>query len=389
MMQYDQFIERAESLFLAHGARVLSSDTAQLSAAAWTRDWDLVAVSHEPGSQGVFLFCRPGPGIALTRERLDRTAAALHAGGFSGQAPLSLIVVTAFSAVDDASDRRGWAALTPSVFYQGLRPGAWVVDLASGGVTGGSGRAGTERGLIDAAARADAVSTPDRPEAEAAGVERVRMQERFVALMQERRPMVTLALIAVNVAVFLVLLTRGNTDQGSGLTAAGALVPDLVQQGEWWRLFTAMFLHAGVTHILFNMMSLFFLGTWAERLYGSWKFLLIYLGAGLCGSGASLVRSVMAGQTHVPSVGASGAIFGIAGALITVRFQKSEVIPLRLRQRISASVVPLVVLNLAFALLSPFIDNAAHIGGLIGGIALSFLLPLSKRADVPGGVAAP
>ena len=79
----------------------------------------------------------------------------------------------------------------------------------------------------------------------------------------------------------------------------------------------------------------------------------------------------------IPSVGASGAIFGVAGALITVRFQQSDVIPLRVRQQVSTSIIPLVVLNLVFAALSPYIDNSAHIGGLIGGVLLSFLLPIS------------
>jgi rhomboid protease GluP len=84
-----------------------------------------------------------------------------------------------------------------------------------------------------------------------------------------------------------------------------------------------------------------------------------------------------------PHVGASGAIFGIAGALMTLRFQRSDVIPLSVRQRISSSMLMLVVINLIVLAFTPNIDNAAHIGGLAGGMALSFVFPLVR--SLPDG----
>jgi rhomboid protease GluP len=87
----------------------------------------------------------------------------------------------------------------------------------------------------------------------------------------------------------------------------------------------------------------------------------------------------MTGQMNVLGVGASGAIFGVAGALVAVRLHPSDVIPQRLRQRVSTSMLPLVAVSLIFAYLTPGVDNAAHVGGLLGGVLLSFVFPLPRR----------
>jgi rhomboid protease GluP len=133
-----------------------------------------------------------------------------------------------------------------------------------------------------------------------------------------------------------------------------------------------------VAHILFNMTSLYAVGTLAERLYGSARFLGIYLGAGLLGSAVSFGYAVVTGNLDILGVGASGAIFGVAGALITVRFQASDAIPESVRRRVSSSMLPLVVISLVMSFLTPHVDNAAHLGGLFGGMALSLLLPLTR-----------
>jgi rhomboid protease GluP len=204
--------------------------------------------------------------------------------------------------------------------------------------------------------------------------------------MRGRQPIVTYALIACNVAVYGLMMLQGGPDHEGVLRRFGALSPALVQQGQWWRLLMSIFLHASVAHILFNMTSLFAVGTLAERLYGSAKFLGIYLGAGLVGSVASVGYGFLSGNADVLGVGASGAIFGVAGALLTVRFHRSDVIPPRLRQRISSSMLPLVLLSLVFArVMAANVDNSAHVGGLLGGMALSFLLPLTRR--VPASLA--
>jgi rhomboid protease GluP len=140
-----------------------------------------------------------------------------------------------------------------------------------------------------------------------------------------------------------------------------------------------MFLHANVQHILFNMTSLLAVGTLAERFYGSVRFLAIYLGAGLIGAMTSVVYFTLIGQPDAVGVGASGAIFGVAGALVTLRFQRSEVIPQRVRERVTSSMIPLVLISLPLSyILAPNVDNSAHIGGLLGGILLSFIFPVTS-----------
>jgi rhomboid protease GluP len=213
--------------------------------------------------------------------------------------------------------------------------------------------------------------------------ESMQRTEAFYSLMQGRQPIVTYGLIVINVALYWLLYARGGPDSETALRAMGALSPILIEHGQWWRLFTAIFLHASVPHILFNMVSLFAVGTLAERLYGSMRFLAIYLGSGLIGSLTSFTYAVVSGNTNVLGVGASGAIFGVAGALLTVRYQRSDVIPQRLRQRISTSLLPLVAFSLIFAFLTPHVDNSAHIGGLIGGMLLSFVFPLLNEVPDP------
>jgi len=94
----------------------------------------------------------------------------------------------------------------------------------------------------------------------------------------------------------------------------------------------------------------------------------------------------LSNDLNTPAVGASGAIFGIVGALLTLRFQASEIIPVYVRSRISSSMVPIVVLNLLLGAVTQHVDNSAHLCGLIGGAALSFVFPLTRSLDLtPSG----
>src|SRR5207253_9491027 len=126
---------------------------------------------------------------------------------------------------------------------------------------------------------------------------------------------VTMALIAVNVAVFLAEFGAGGNKNGTNNTIFehGALFGPLVKDGDWWRLFTAAFLHYGFFHLAINMYSLYFAGSILEHVIGRWRFALLYLASGLAGAAGALVWS-----PNVPTVGASGAIFGILGALFVL-----------------------------------------------------------------------
>ncbi len=185
-------------------------------------------------------------------------------------------------------------------------------------------------------------------------------------------PVVTRVLIGINIAVFaaMVLATRSFVWFPVGdLVGWGADYGPYTVDGQWWRMLTSMFLHGGIIHIAVNMWALRNLGYTAELFYGRRNFFLIYMLSGLAGSVASLLHG------GPPSVGASGAIFGVAGALAAlVYFKKLPVDRAILRKNIG-SIGTVIVVNLAIGASVPQIDNFAHVGGLLGGTVLGFFLP--------------
>lgn len=201
--------------------------------------------------------------------------------------------------------------------------------------------------------------------------------ERLEAL--EPNTWLTHALIAINVLIWLWALTAGATvmqTPADKLLSWGGNAASEVQRGEWWRLFSAMFLHSGAMHILMNMFGLYSAGVIVERVYGRSQYLLIYLGAGLLGSAASLHYSAQ----QAVSVGASGAVFGITGALLVGFLQHRDKLP----KVLSKQMISGLGLFIIYALIQGFgkqgIDNAAHIGGLLGGCLLAYILP--ERFDL-------
>ncbi len=190
-------------------------------------------------------------------------------------------------------------------------------------------------------------------------------------------PTATRALLIANVAVFLAMIVAGylwygtlrGTEDLNVLVRFGAKVNELVAAGQWWRLFTAMFLHIGVLHILFNLYALNALGPLVEGYFGHARFLAIYLIGGLYGSLASYAFS------PAISAGASGAIFGLAGALIVYFLRYRANFGARGRALLQNMFI-IIGINLVFGLSARGIDNWGHIGGLIGGAAVTYgLLP--------------
>jgi rhomboid protease GluP len=160
----------------------------------------------------------------------------------------------------------------------------------------------------------------------------------------------------------------------------GANAGALTFSGEWWRLLTNVFVHGSLLHIAFNMWCLWNLGALCESLYGRWTYAAIYL---ICGVGASLASA--AWHPYTPSVGASGAIFGLAGALI-VAFKLGEFsVPRAALSGTLRSLGAFVVYNLIFGAIIPGIDNTAHIGGLITGLIvgalIAFIAPQQDQAS--------
>jgi rhomboid protease GluP len=184
---------------------------------------------------------------------------------------------------------------------------------------------------------------------------------------------VTQAIFGINVAVFVAMALAGvsmfDNPAGQDLVRWGANFGPLTASGQWWRLLTCVFIHGGLLHIAFNMWCLWDIGRLAESVYGHWTFTAVYLITGVAASLTSLIHN-----PAVLSVGASGAIFGIVGALIASFYLGEFSLP---RAAISGTLRSLLIFtgyNLFFGAVVAHTDNAAHIGGLLMGLLLGALI---------------
>lgn len=192
-----------------------------------------------------------------------------------------------------------------------------------------------------------------------------------VFLKQERYwPVATLTLISLCIVVFILMTMAGGSKDTDVLLNFGASYSPYFHRGDYWRLVMPMFLHIGWFHIAVNMYALYLLGPILERIYGYARFSLIYVGAGIASSWLSMA------MTHNIAAGASGAIFGIAGAMLVTGQLYPEVVPRRWRRAFGWGMVLLIALNYAIGLSMPtVIDNWGHTGGLAGGILLALVVP--------------
>lgn len=199
-------------------------------------------------------------------------------------------------------------------------------------------------------------------------------------------PFVTNGLVAVNVIVFSAMLIAGAGIFGPNPEvhiAWGANFGPATASGQWWRLVTSTFIHFGIVHIVFNMWALYVAGRLVERMFGHRAFLLIYLFAGVTGSIASLIW-----KPDVLSAGASGAVFGVFGALLAYMLRQPHSIPSNVLAQLRGSTIAFVGYSLIFGFIAPGIDNAAHLGGLAGGFVQGFMLarPLDLVARHEGAL---
>lgn len=212
----------------------------------------------------------------------------------------------------------------------------------------------------------------------------VRQSESTISLTQ--------IIFGANVAAFLAMaIASGGVIDFSNLDprSVGANYGPLTLTGDWWRLVTYMFVHAGLMHIAFNMWCLWDLGKLCESLYGRWTFGAIYI---ITGIGGGLAR--LAWNPLVPSVGASGAIFGLAGALIASFYLGEFSLPRFAIAGTLRSLVIFAVFNLGIGQVLGGVDNACHIGGLVTGLVIGALIArlapqpdALRRATVVGVVA--
>jgi rhomboid protease GluP len=188
---------------------------------------------------------------------------------------------------------------------------------------------------------------------------------------------VTFVLIAACVAVYVLVAAVGATvgaPLGQGLLlqprevlALGALVPALVAEGEVWRLLTSVFLHSGFAHLAMNMISLYFLGSFAEVSFGRGRFLALYFISGIAGGLAYLY----VGAFNSPAVGASGAIFGLLGGVFGFAIRRGT---FSMRNPVINQLLILTAINLFLGATIPNVSNTAHIGGLMGGFVFGYLI---------------
>lgn len=189
-------------------------------------------------------------------------------------------------------------------------------------------------------------------------------------MKQERKAVVTISFIVMNAIVFGILMILGKTEDTQFILEHGAMYePYVMENHEYYRLVTSMFLHFGIDHLMNNMVMLGALGWNLEFEIGKLRFFLIYMLSGIGGNLCSLFFHLKEGTVAV-SAGASGAVFGLMGALVCAAIQRRGYVG-RLDKR---GLILMVVLSLYFGLTSSGVDNAAHIGGLLCGFFLQIIL---------------
>ena len=199
-------------------------------------------------------------------------------------------------------------------------------------------------------------------------------------IFKPKKPIITVSLIIINVIVFILMYIFGKGSQDAfTLIKFGASQKDLILGGEYYRLITSAFLHIGIFHLLFNCYALYVIGRQLESFLGKIKFLIIYLVSALCGSLMSMIFPISI------SAGASGAIFGLLGSLLYFGYNYRVYLGTVLKSQI----IPLILINLIFGFMVSGINNAAHIGGLIGGILITMSLGIkykSKKSEQINGI---
>lgn len=199
-------------------------------------------------------------------------------------------------------------------------------------------------------------------------------QEEITSIFTYGKPFITYLFIVLNIFMYFLLEVNGGSETIETLIEFGAKYnPAMIENNEWWRIVSSMFIHIGFLHLFMNMIAIYFLGTLIERIYGSWRFLLIYLLSGVGGGIASFAFSVNV------SAGASGAIFGLFGAILFFGLIYRQIF----LKTIGLNIVIILIINIVFGFSFPQIDMAAHIGGLVSGFIVSAVVFLPKKRIIP------
>lgn len=189
-----------------------------------------------------------------------------------------------------------------------------------------------------------------------------------------RIPFFTFGFVAINVIMYLVMSFNGGSENPWTLIYYGAKVNELIVIGQWWRLITPAFLHIGLSHLLFNTVIIYFLGSELEMIIGHFRYLLLYLFSALLGNAASFALN------NSISAGASTAVFGLFASTIVL----AKLYPYHSGiQRLSKNYITLIIINFVFGMFSGSIDNVGHFGGLLGGYLIMFALSSKNAMNNP------
>ena len=194
--------------------------------------------------------------------------------------------------------------------------------------------------------------------------------------------MITLLIILINILVFFVMISLGvdffNPAAQSIHYFGGTYGPDILHKGEYWRLLTSNYIHIGFIHLLFNMWCLYSIGSELEELIGSNYFMLIYSISGIIGSISSCFINY-----NIVGAGASGAIFGISGSLLIIGYFVNKNLRYHGLRYDYAPLMIFIIYNTIYGFSVSGIDNSAHIGGLLSGIILGYLVLNIRKHQKP------
>jgi rhomboid protease GluP len=196
-------------------------------------------------------------------------------------------------------------------------------------------------------------------------------------------PVATIVIFALNLLLFGLEILAGGSQNARVLLDMGAAYGPYLRRGDYWRLVMPIFLHGGWLHLLGNSYALYILGPILERVYGYGRYALIYLFAGI---GSSLLSMTVSKNV---SVGASGAIMGIAAAMVVTGFLHRDVIPPRWGRAFGRGIIPFILLVLASGFTTHGIDNWGHLGGLATGVVLAMVIPPPGHDLLPGSMMEP
>lgn len=213
---------------------------------------------------------------------------------------------------------------------------------------------------------------------------------RFARAVLTRPSTFTFVFLAINVFIFLLMNSSapGGVENNEVLIAYGAKQNSRINAGEWWRFVTPVFLHTSWIHLLVNMYSLFILGPYVEKLYGTARFVFFWIATGVAGVVASYLASsygMRGGANGVlgrflfsggdaPSAGASGALFGLIGVLFVFGIKFRHELPEGFKRAFGTGMIPTILINLFIGYTIPYIDNAAHLGGFVAGALLALFV---------------